>query len=224
MKALFALLGAAAIIWPAAVLGPAAAASSGLIGHVVARFSSPLASRFHRASLEAGAGIAGIVLLGGNIDRVPELVSLARRLPGARVIVSGPGDEEIAAVTAASLGPGRMRIDPRPRNTYENALFSREMARPRPGERWLLVTSAVHMPRAMGAFRSMGFAIEAWPVDDTPRDRQGLVRSVGREIAGLLAYRLLGHTTELFPSPPRQGGLRRQAGTDERGRRSEPAW
>jgi uncharacterized SAM-binding protein YcdF (DUF218 family) len=36
---------------------------------------------------------------------------------------------------------------------------------PKPGERWLLVTSAAHMPRAIGCFRRAGFAVEACPVD-----------------------------------------------------------
>ncbi len=47
----------------------------------------------------------------------------------------------------------------------ENATFSRAVADPKPGERWLLVTSAFHMPRAIGTFRQAGFPIEAYPVD-----------------------------------------------------------
>jgi uncharacterized SAM-binding protein YcdF (DUF218 family) len=40
-----------------------------------------------------------------------------------------------------------------------------QLAAPKPGERWLLVTSAYHMPRAVGLFRKVGFAVEPYPVD-----------------------------------------------------------
>ena len=108
----------------------------------------------------------------------------------------------------------RLMFEDRSRNTSENALFSKEMAQPKPGERWLLVTSAYHMPRAIGIFRKAGFPVEAYPVDWRTRgpsdlwrpfDRlsEGLRRCdvVVREWAGLLAYWLTGRTSELFPAP-----------------------
>ena len=51
------------------------------------------------------------------------------------------------------------------RECTENAVFTRSLIAPKPGERWLLVTSALHMPREIGAFRQAGFPIEAYPVD-----------------------------------------------------------
>ena len=51
------------------------------------------------------------------------------------------------------------------RNTLENAEFSKAMAAPKAGERWLLVTSAFHMPRSVGLFRKAGFDVEPYPVD-----------------------------------------------------------
>ena len=93
-------------------------------------------------------------------------------------------------------------------------MFSLPLAAPRPGERWLLVTSAYHMPRAMGAFRAAGFAVEAYPVDYRtggstdlliPFDdvASGLRRTdtATREWIGLLAYWLTGRSSELFPGP-----------------------
>jgi uncharacterized SAM-binding protein YcdF (DUF218 family) len=100
------------------------------------------------------------------------------------------------------------------RNTYENAVFSKKLAAPKPGERWLLVTSAFHMPRAIGLFRKVGFTVEPYPVDwrvGRPADvfaftqfaTDGLLRTdVGvREWLGLVAYRLAGRTDALFPGP-----------------------
>ena len=56
-------------------------------------------------------------------------------------------------------------MERRSRNTLENAEFSKALVAPKPGERWLLVTSAFHMPRSVGLFRKAGFAVEPYPVD-----------------------------------------------------------
>jgi uncharacterized SAM-binding protein YcdF (DUF218 family) len=96
----------------------------------------------------------------------------------------------------------------------ENAIFSKEVAKPKPGERWLLVTSAYHLPRAMGVFRKAGFAVEPYPVDwrtrgvedawrPFPTMGDGLRRTdtAVREWVGLAAYWLAGKSSELFPGP-----------------------
>ena len=85
---------------------------------------------------------------------------------------------------------------------------------PKPGERWLLVTSGYHMPRAIGVFRHAGFAVEAFPVDWRTRGpidlappfeslAAGLRRTdtAMREWVGLVMYRLAGQSAELFPGP-----------------------
>ena len=56
-------------------------------------------------------------------------------------------------------------MERRSRNTQENVEFSKAMVAPKSGERWLLVTSAFHMPRSVGLFRKAGFAVEPYPVD-----------------------------------------------------------
>ena len=56
-------------------------------------------------------------------------------------------------------------MERRSRNTQENAEFSKALVKPKQGERWLLVTSAFHMPRSVGLFRKAGFAVEPYPVD-----------------------------------------------------------
>jgi uncharacterized SAM-binding protein YcdF (DUF218 family) len=184
----------------------------------------------------------GIVVLGGAVspdisaargrmaldeaaERITAAAELARRYPKARIIYSGGTnalifDEQAEAGFAvrqlADLGvaPERMTAEDRSRNTIENAEFSRLSAAPKPGERWLLLTSAYHMPRAMAAFRVVGFAVEAYPVDwrtrgpiDSVRPFTSLAEGLGRtdtavhEWVGLLAYWLSGKTTALFPAP-----------------------
>ena len=114
------------------------------------------------------------------------------------------------------MGVARARVvaERQSRNTIENAEFSKQIAQPKPGERWLLVTSAYHMPRSIGVFRRAGFPVEAYPVDWRTRGTRDLLRpfaTVGdglrrtdtavREWSGLLVYWLSGKSSALFPGP-----------------------
>jgi len=202
----------------------------------------PLESRFPPWSAAQGTP-DGIVVLGGPIDadlsvahdvpvihsgadRIVAAAALARKYPDARIIYAGGSanlvgsdarEADYAATIFESLGIDKARLimDRRSRNTYENALFSKELAAPKSGERWLLVTSAFHMPRAIGLFRQVGFAVEPYPVDwrvgrsaadilaFTPLALEGLGRTdvAVREWIGLVAYRIAGRTSALFPGP-----------------------
>jgi uncharacterized SAM-binding protein YcdF (DUF218 family) len=108
----------------------------------------------------------------------------------------------------------RVTFEMKSRNTWENALFTRDLVKPKPGETWLLVTSAWHMPRSAGIFRRVGFPVIPYPVsyrtygDDrdflmpaTVIDKVLMLDFAVREWAGLLAYRLAGKTDALFPAP-----------------------
>ncbi len=108
----------------------------------------------------------------------------------------------------------RLIVEDRSRSTAENAAFTKDRLEPKAGQRWVLVTSAMHMPRAVGAFRHVGFPVEAYPVDYTttgPADAGHLSNSIEggvirtdaavHEWIGLIAYRLLGRTNALFPGP-----------------------
>jgi uncharacterized SAM-binding protein YcdF (DUF218 family) len=201
----------------------------------------PLEDRFPPWDDTRGAP-DGIVVLGGGItpdvsearpevalneaaERVTAAVALARRYPAARIVYSGgsstllfdEGSEAASAVRILeSLGvpPERVIAEEQARNTVENAVFSMLLAMPQPGERWLLVTSGYHMPRAIGVFRKAGFPVEAYPVDwrtRGPRDLLRPFRTLGsglersdtamREWVGLLVYWLTGRSSALFPGP-----------------------
>ena len=93
-------------------------------------------------------------------------------------------------------------------------MFSKALAKPQPGETWVLVTSAFHMPRAVGLFRRAGFEVLPWPTDyfaagdEGPAFRLGsaaenvAVASVAlREWAGLAGYYLTGKIDALVPGP-----------------------
>ena len=101
----------------------------------------------------------------------------------------------------------------RSRNTCENAMFTAQLIKPTNQQTWVLVTSAMDMPRAVGVFRKAGFQVLPYPVDyTTGKDATlDLVPNVVRNLAsldhaahewfGLIAYRLLGCSKGLFPRP-----------------------
>lgn len=199
---------------------------------------SPLEERFLPPQRQQR--IDGVVVLGGAIDpvvsaarRQPSLNSAAERLtavvelgrlyPQARFIYSGgsgsvlhPDEKEapVAKVFLASLGfdTARVVFEGQSRNTWENAVFSRELMQPKVDETWLLVTSAMHMPRAIGAFRAAGWTITAYPVDyltagETDGLRFNVMAGLGavstalHEWIGLAYYRLRGWSDALYPAP-----------------------
>ena len=187
----------------------------------------PLEERFPPWNPSHGAP-DGIVVLGGGIlssERITATAELARRYPNARIIFSGgsssliydEGPEAPFAVRqleALGVAHDRIAAEDRSRNTLENAANSLRLAHPKPGERWLLVTSAYHMPRAMAAFRAVGFVVEAYPVDWRTRGPKDLTRPFGslaeglrrtdtavREWVGLLVYRVTGKSATFFPAP-----------------------
>jgi len=95
-----------------------------------------------------------------------------------------------------------MILESHSRNTYENLLFSKAIVEPKPGEVWLLATSAMHMPRAMAIARKLDWPMTPWPSDyltgPSGGDLFNVVRNLAcidyvfHEWAGLLAYRLSG--------------------------------
>jgi uncharacterized SAM-binding protein YcdF (DUF218 family) len=160
---------------------------------------APLEHRFQRAETLDAKGITGVIALGGGAERIREADRLARHYPHFRVFVSGPPTVDLKLL-GQDIYPARVVIETRSRNTYENAVFAKAALRPKPGERWLLVTSASHMPRAMGAFRQNSFLVEPWPVYDRWESKP-LYVVAEHEWLGLITYRLLGRTSELFPAP-----------------------
>lgn len=202
---------------------------------------APLENRFPAPPADAPPPY-GVIVLGGAIDddislargqttfdegaeRLTQAVVLARRFPSARIVYTGgsnslrgrPSSEAEQArnlMVALGVDAQRVTLETRSRNTDENARFTAEIVHPQPDQRWLIVTSAYHMPRAMGLFRKAGFNAIAEPVDyrtlGGPADWRpnvnlphGLVLFdlAVHEWVGLVAYRLSGRIDAFFPGP-----------------------
>ena len=108
--------------------------------------------------------------------RIVVAAELAYRYPKARLVYVG-GNASLRAVNLSeadaaegifkNLGirEDRVQLEPNSRNTDENVRLLMRLVNPKPCERWLLVTSASHIPRSIGLFRKAGFSVEPDPVD-----------------------------------------------------------
>lgn len=200
---------------------------------------APLENRFPPAP--ESRKLDGIIVLGGFLepalsadrghpslnsaaDRLTEFAAQIRLHPEARLVFTGgpmpnrpDGPPEALGVRALlerlGLPAERVIYESASRTTAENAVMSKALVQPKPGEHWMLITSAAHMPRSIGTFRGVGWPMEASPVgyktfaEPTHRASRGFgERLASLDIAahewiGLVVYRFRGQMSELFPQP-----------------------
>ncbi len=200
---------------------------------------APLEGRFG-ADPQLPTRVDGIIVLGGAIqqfqsrdwqqvelgpaaDRLTGFFTLAQRYPRAQLLFSGGsgalnaqslGEADFARRLFQQLGLGERAIlfESESRNTYENVRNSRELLSSARGENWVLVTSAFHLPRAVGIFCQQQWPVIPYAVDHYSQ-RGNLLRFdfdlaanltvlklALREWLGLVAYRLSGRSSQLLPS------------------------
>jgi uncharacterized SAM-binding protein YcdF (DUF218 family) len=212
------------------VIGAAAALFALMVIPFDQMLARPLENQYPRPALPAH--VDGIVVLDGGLTpniflsrgvtganpsalRMLAGAELARRFPHAKFVFSGtsgrtPIDRERehkaaeAFLLALGVAPGRTIFERTSRDTGQNLANSRKQLQPKDGETWLLVTSAVHMPRAMAIAGKIGWKMVPWPSDYISTARGGGVRiaypSEGlmgfdaalHEWVGYVAYRLAG--------------------------------
>ena len=192
-----------------------------------------LESRYTEIAPDADlSGYAGVVLLGGALgagyvaqahmqpitndyaERMSAAASIVLRHPHLPVVFTGgegallgtgPSEADRAKIFFDSLGIAahRVRYESVSRNTYENAILTAQMPGVNKTEKWLLLTSAWHMPRSMASFEKAGWNVTAYPVDyrtgtHTPWTEYELQSGsehwqlLLHELVGWLAYRLTG--------------------------------
>ncbi|MGI4939631.1 MAG: YdcF family protein [Janthinobacterium lividum] len=199
----------------------------------------PLEARFPAVS-DPPIKVDGIVLLGGAIDditsqdwqtpvlngaanAVTSFVSLARRYPDAKLVFTGGSGSIAQGYTTETewtrrlfaelgLSSSRVLFEDASRTTWENAVDVSRLVQPKPGETWVLLTNAMHMPRSVGVFRATGWSVLPWPTGYRSRpgaskwlplmsENLPLLDMAAHEWLGMLAYWLLGHSSALFPAP-----------------------
>ena len=200
----------------------------------------PLEDRFPPVA-NPPAHVDGIIVLGGALspsrtrahgipslnwaaERMTAFIGLALRHPTARLVFTGglgvgdthpttEADVARALFTELGLPTGRVIYESASRTTYENVILSQKLADPKPGETWILITSASHMPRAVGIFHRAGWNVLPWPVGykSVPERDEAVLPPFGEELdeidlaahewGALLGYYLTGRTDTLFPAP-----------------------
>jgi len=160
-------------------------------------------------------------------DRVLYAASLYKEGKAAHILLSGgsitylsngtttPAEEMATILTAVGIPKEALWLETTSQNTYENALYSKEILVNNEIERILLVTSAMHMPRSVALFEKQGFEVIPVPVDfnitedESPQDRSGnfllkvihiiprasnlsLTTSAMKEYIGYFIYKLQG--------------------------------
>lgn len=183
--------------------------------------------------------VVGIIVLGGSTnealstenntytlndsaERLLAFAELSYRYPNAQKLFTGGSgrlikgsvkEADIAsrALSAVAMNVDDVKFESQSRNTHENALFSMKYRDVKKEGAWVLITSAYHMPRAMGVFQKAGWKdVIPYPVDYRV-SKKSLLNSysvlgnfqnstiVLKEIIGSIVYYLTGKTASLIP-------------------------
>jgi uncharacterized SAM-binding protein YcdF (DUF218 family) len=200
--------------------------------------------------------ISGIIVLGGAVEsglshqyqqtqfndyaeRFTEMLLLSRHYPQAKVVYSGgeggliptggiESDEVRKLMDRLGIPTKNFVFEGKSRTTYENMTYSRDLIHPQPVDKWLLVTSAHHLPRAVAVFKSGGWNVVPYPagyqttgeyVYSPSLDFSGNVYKFQialKEIIGIIAYTHTGriHSDVLssYSHRPDFGGVVLHAG------------
>ena len=221
------LIGGTTALWAALGSSRCAAwlAAAAACGLVIAAFTPvglalavPLENRFPSSRPDPQIPPDGIIMLpGGTGDGINAVSKLSQDYPKARLTFCGfsvGGKDLIKRLVDLGVDPGRINTVPQSRTTSEDAYYSAALLKSKPSEKWLLITAAMHMPRAVGCFRAVGFRVQPYPVEFVSQGRAGpfalfatgssaLIQfdRAAKEWIGLMAYRLMGKTDALFPGP-----------------------
>jgi len=162
------------------------------------------------------------VEVGSAADRLIMFMKLAREYPSAQLIFSGGSgslfnqkdkDADIAKrfFREQGLDISRIVFERESRNTFESALFSYRIIEPNIDENWILITTAWHMPRAVGSFCKIGWPVIPYPVDHKTYPNQKLslgfnlnagFETITRALKawiGMIAYYVAGKSDKLLP-------------------------
>jgi len=199
----------------------------------------PLEQRFSKP-IEMPTDIDGIIVLGGgeelkishswNIaemgnggDRYVGATVLAKQYPNVPIIFSGGNsflrfrknnnEATIAQQLLTDMGVDKQRIlvESQSRNTYENFLLLKPLL-PKKNGHYLLVTSAYHMPRAVGIAQKQHLNVIPYPVDYRSNHQSirqwdfamfshlQVLEPAWREWIGLTVYYLTNKTPTWLPT------------------------
>jgi uncharacterized SAM-binding protein YcdF (DUF218 family) len=154
------------------------------------------ADRFIQPLLLYKKGIVKKLLItGGNVN-----------IKGLKIDETQESKKVKEVLIAMGIKEKDIYLEEQARNTHENAVYTKQLLNPYLKEKMVLVTSAMHMPRAKACYDKEGFKVVVYPADikkkDTPSGILDLVipqeRNLSkfaeliREMAGFVIYKVVG--------------------------------
>ena len=161
------------------------------------------------------------ISLNGSAERLVESVMIIRKFEKAKVIFSGGsgivnrsdlGHSQVAKLFYKKIGVDINKIffEDKSRNTHENIIYSKKIAKPKKNENWLLITSAFHMKRALliaekNNWKFIPYAVDFKNIKEfklTPNlnllSNLNSFQSGLHEWLGLVSYYLMGRTEKFL--------------------------
>lgn len=129
------------------------------------------------------------VEINGAGDRVLYTAQLFFEGKSPRILLSGgeiswlnngastPAQDMAGLLVQLGVSESALILENESQNTYENALKAREILSEMEIDHILLVTSAMHMPRAVALFEKQGFEVTPLPVDYSVTESESMVIS-----------------------------------------------
>lgn len=158
------------------------------------------------------------VYIDTNADRINHTVMLYNKGLIKKILISGgtgklinPDRSEAKELKEVFLYMGvreqDLLIEGTSRNTHESAVAVSQILKNERGGDCLLITSASHIPRAIGCFRKEGLSCDVFPTDMRFRERQftpdailmpgpdaiSTWEEIFKETAGRIAYKIAGY-------------------------------
>jgi uncharacterized SAM-binding protein YcdF (DUF218 family) len=191
-----------------------------------------LENRFPK-TVQIPSDVKGMILLGGPYDiltslgrgeraynltfgRFTQFIDLAKKNPHFQLVFTGNEFENTHSkedFQELGVDPSHVHFAEPAKNTMENAAKTAQLLKPTPDEKWLLVTSAYHMPRSVGLFRKAGFNVIPYPVDYHAPGKYEMSfliglktnleawNAVAREWLGMIGNYIAGQSDEFYPRP-----------------------
>ena len=136
-----------------------------------------------------------LLITGGNVN-----------IKGLKIDDTQESKKVKEVLIAMGVAEKDIYLEENARNTHENATYTKKMLAPYLAEEMVLVTSAMHMPRAKACYIREGIKVVVYPADikkkDTPSGILDLVipqeRNLSkfaeliREMAGFVIYKVVG--------------------------------
>ena len=159
--------------------------------------------------------------LNGSAERLVESIKLIIKYSNAKIIFTGGSgfisDIKLDNAKIANkffmqvgLDTDKIIFENKSRNTYENILFSKNIAKPKKNEKWLIITSASHMNRAVFVGEKIDWILTPYAVDFNQPKKIKFIPNINilnnfnemqrgtYEWIGLVAYYLMGRTNRII--------------------------